>query len=165
MNAWRTLVEVNVPQPIARSIQPLLDALPLERAMQDLVVTGDAPVPQRDVVEHICATPEIAARPVLQAGLWLYVDDLDRSHTLSQGSEDATGSFWHGIMHRREGDFSNSHYWFNRVGQHPAMRDIPGYDPHAFIDAVSARHASCPNELVSLQRDEWVSLFTWCANR
>src|SRR5439155_27265178 len=39
------------------------------------------------------------------AGLWLWFDYLDESHSLSQDIHTPEGSFWHGIMHRREGDF------------------------------------------------------------
>src|SRR5687768_10504407 len=49
------------------------------------------------------------------AGLWLYHDFLDESHTLSQCIDTPSGSYWHAIMHRREGDFANSKYWFRRV--------------------------------------------------
>src|SRR3972149_251074 len=38
------------------------------------------------------------------AGAWLLYDYLDNSHTISQSIKTHTGSFWHGIMHRREGD-------------------------------------------------------------
>src|SRR4051812_40242009 len=48
----------------------------------------------------------------LLAGLWLYFDWLDESHRVSQSIDTPTGSFWHAIMHRREGDFSNSKYWY-----------------------------------------------------
>lgn len=59
-----------------------------------------------------------------RAGLLLLNDDLEGSHALSQQIESATGSFWHAIMHRREGDFSNSKYWWRRVGDHPAYDDV-----------------------------------------
>src|SRR4029079_6033740 len=52
------------------------------------------------------------------AGLWLVYDFLDESHRISQDIDTSTGSFWHGVMHRREGDFSNGKYWFRRVGSH-----------------------------------------------
>src|SRR5256885_1727176 len=35
----------------------------------------------------------------LLSGLWLWHDWLDSSHTISQSINNATGSFWHAIMH------------------------------------------------------------------
>ena len=58
------------------------------------------------------------------AGLWLLHDFLDESHTISQGVGTPSGSFWHGIMHRREGDFSNAKYWFHRVGHHHVYAEL-----------------------------------------
>lgn len=55
----------------------------------------------------------------IKSGLLLWNDALDESHTISQELENQTGSYWHGIMHRREPDYSNSKYWFGRVGAHP----------------------------------------------
>lgn len=60
-----------------------------------------------------------------QSALWLYHDFLVTSHTLSQQITTPTGSYWHGIMHRQEPDFSNSKYWFRKVAHHevfPAVR-------------------------------------------
>jgi hypothetical protein len=58
------------------------------------------------------------------AGLWLLAGELDRSHTLSQSIETAVGAYWHGIMHRREGDFWNSKYWFRRVCRQPVLAEL-----------------------------------------
>lgn len=55
----------------------------------------------------------------IKSGLLLWNDALDESHTISQELTNQTGSYWHGIMHRREPDYSNSKYWFGRVGTHP----------------------------------------------
>lgn len=56
----------------------------------------------------------------LKAGLHLFNDSLDQSHSYSQEIEDdATGCYWHGIMHRMEGDYFNANYWFHSAGVHP----------------------------------------------
>ena len=64
------------------------------------------------------------------AGVWLLHDYLDESHTISQRIDTPSGSFWHGIMHRREGDFSNAKYWF---------RPLRPRDKTAYL-AVIAQH-------------------------
>lgn len=58
------------------------------------------------------------------AGLWLMYDHLDESHSISQSIDTPTGSYWHAIMHRREGDFDNAKYWFRRVGMHPIFAPL-----------------------------------------
>jgi hypothetical protein len=55
----------------------------------------------------------------VKSGLLLWNDDLDGSHTIAQDLDDAHGAYLHGVMHRREPDYSNSKYWFRRVGAHP----------------------------------------------
>ena len=59
-----------------------------------------------------------------KSGLLLWNDALNASHNISQGLENQTGSYWHGIMHRREPDYSNSKYWFGRVGTHPIFPQL-----------------------------------------
>ena len=156
---------MDLPEPVAHAVAPLLQSLPLDRAMPELVVVETPGNDMAGMVETMLRDATLRDRPELKAGLWLYVDQLDRSHTESQGLDDATGAFWHGIMHRREGDFSNSHYWFNRVGRHPVMDQIDDYDGHAFIDEVEAviRKGRADEALVERQRREWVALFEWCA--
>jgi hypothetical protein len=58
------------------------------------------------------------------AGLWLRYNFLSDSHRISQDLETPEGSYWHGIMHRREGDFDNAMYWFRRVGSHPVFDEL-----------------------------------------
>ena len=60
----------------------------------------------------------------VRSGLLLWTDALDVSHVVSQQIHTKTGSYWHGIMHRREPDYSNSKYWFGRVGNHPVFPDL-----------------------------------------
>lgn len=54
----------------------------------------------------------------LKAGLLLWNDQLDDSHTIAQSLDTQEGSYWHGIMHRMEKDYSNAKYWFVRTGKH-----------------------------------------------
>ncbi len=151
---------LELPQEIADACAPLFEALPLDQAMGRLL--GSDPQ-QTALVEKILRSPALAERPELAAGLWLYAGDLDRSHTISQGLEDATGSYWHGIMHRREGDFSNSHYWMRRTVGHPLRQSRPDLDPDRFIDQVAAVSGEDDPALVARQREEWKALFEWCA--
>ena len=58
------------------------------------------------------------------AGLWLWFDYLTESHEVSQRISSTTGSYWHGIMHRREPDYPNAKYWFDRVGEHPVFNPL-----------------------------------------
>src|SRR5215471_10239995 len=55
--------------------------------------------------QPIANTDDAAA---LLAALWLWHDWLEQSHKIAQTLQTGSGSFWHAIMHRREGDFSNS---------------------------------------------------------
>ncbi|WP_091168501.1 hypothetical protein [Paenibacillus sp. 1_12] len=66
-------------------------------------------------------TDQLAYVHAVQSGLHLLNESLDKSHTLSQDIHNTTGSYWHGIMHRMEGDYSNSKYWFHQVGDHPVF--------------------------------------------
>jgi len=61
---------------------------------------------------------------VIRALLLLWHDHLDAAHEISQGINNADGSFVHAIMHRREPDYWNSNYWWRRVGPHPAYAEL-----------------------------------------
>jgi hypothetical protein len=64
---------------------------------------------------------------LVRAGaLWLY-GFLDETHQLVQSDHTAEGSYWHALMHRSEGDYSNSMYWYDKVGRHaifPLFRKV-----------------------------------------
>jgi len=164
-----------------------------------LVPSGEGVATARDLLRGVQPAELIAAGSVAQpdeanallAGLWLYFDWLDESHRISQSIDTPTGSFWHAIMHRREGDFSNSKYWYARCASHPSMQTLAvqaprlintmpadksllrliatGWNPNAFVDLVEQVHKS-PDDprhaaAVALQRLEWQVLFDECARR
>jgi hypothetical protein len=105
------------------------------------------------------------------AGLWMLHDFLDESHNFSQNIATSSGSYWHGIMHRREGDFSNAKYWFDRVGDHPVfasltMADGLAWDAYQFVDDCQRAIRSCDEAQIAvlreLQHREWQALFDHC---
>jgi hypothetical protein len=57
--------------------------------------------------------------------LHLLNDDLNSAHVLCQAHEDeSTANYIHMIVHRREGDFSNTRYWVMRTGAHPLLSTL-----------------------------------------
>jgi hypothetical protein len=162
------------------------------------VVHGDGNEEARPILEmlqpdQLLSVPVVhpAAARAMLAGLWLWHDWLAESHAISQALHDSTGSFWHAIMHRREGDFSNSKYWFAKVGRHPilpaigvqvgaAINPLPadksllrlmrdGWDPSALVDLVEdvCRLPDDPRlpTVVAIQRIEWQMLFDHCTRQ
>ena len=102
----------NTPSPPGLGPERRADALPLSKLENDL----EFAVLQSGV-------SSVHADLVRSAAL-LWHDHLDASHTLSQDIRSSDGSFLHGIMHRREPDYPNAKYWFNRAGVHDAFPDI-----------------------------------------
>ena len=123
----------------------------------------------------------------LRCGLLLLNDDLHASHDISQSIKTSTGSFWHAIMHRREGDASNANYWWRLTGEHPAFalifenarkylqnrsepkaRDfaekMEREDKWNPVDFTQACSDAGPNDewLRGLQLLEMTTLMTWC---
>jgi hypothetical protein len=126
-----------------------------------------------------------------RAGLFLLYDCFDESHTISQSIESPSGSYWHGILHRREPDYGNAKYWFRRFGVHPvfeplavAARELAAavtaqepdrtatflteqetWDPFRFVDlcaAATQERATCELLCRQIQRRECELLFDYC---
>jgi len=142
-------------QTLAGKIQEIFQLLPLEESMSALRASVEGDERTRKLVASLSAPAEILA------GLWLYLDDLNRSHPIAQDIDTPTGSYWHAIIHRREGDFSNSKYWYRRVGDHPVIAQLD-YDPFTFVDECQEDGGQNSLKLVESQRREWKALFDWC---
>ena len=108
------------------------------------------------------------------SGLFLYFSCLKEAHDLLHTFGGIDGAYWHGIMHRMEGDAFNANYWFRRIPAHPVFPALRreaaelGYapsgrewDPFAFTAfcAVSANEDLAKR----IQLAEWQLLFDYCA--
>ncbi len=143
----------------------------------ELVPGGPLECPQLDMLRSMSAEDLLDGAAVLsreaadcvRSGLFLYFRSLDESHRISQGIRTSSGSYWHGIMHRQEGDWSNSKYWFRRTGSHPVFAELERetghpWDPFAFVDRCAAAEAggSVAGPLIEIQMLEWEALMRHC---
>ncbi len=100
----------------------------------------------------------------VKSALLLWNDALDDSHDISQGVRSKTGSYWHGIMHRREPDYSNSKYWFARVGSHPIFPELRRHVLN-ILKADSSQSAQLDRYAEAIEHDDnWDApqFIDWC---
>lgn len=113
---------------------------------------------------------------LIRAGLLYAFDAVNESHRIIQEIESDEASYWHGMCHRREGDFENSRYWFRRTGRlsvftelharaadlSPLMARQLDWDPYLFVgQCEQARFGGDldQKELIALQRMEFEVMF------
>lgn len=123
---------------------------------------------------------DAAAAQACVAGLLLARDRFHDSHAVSQDLATAEGSYWHGILHRREPDAVNAKYWMRQVGRHPvhgplaaATRQLAGerflergaWNAARFVDACTAGGEGDLEAgiLMAIQAKEVELLLAWCA--
>ena len=138
------------------------------RKLADLLLVRDPLPPLVPAkIYNAALTPEIENSGVsglAKIGLHLLNDDLEASHVLAQAHEgEPLADYWHAIIHRREGDYGNSRYWFGRVGRAPILAEIYGADPAApalFVERCRAVGRGRDAALEQFQRDEIARLLT-----
>src|SRR4051812_40497075 len=116
---------------------------------------------------------------LVRGGLLYALDAIHEAHAIFQDAKGDFGSYWHGMMHRREGDFDNARYWFRRSGRLPFYATLhrtvgeewpiaarqSDWDPYLFTgECEQARFgAETEQELAKVQRLEFDAVFdyTW----
>ena len=168
----------------------------LGKIRQDIPLLGLTPAydlsePWPNRIAHLSDEELLGVEPVdpamaacIRSGLLLRGDFQEASHNLSQAISSPEGSYWHAIMHRLEPDYSNSKYWFNRVGPHPVFEQLaeqapsitkaeilaeftsPAWDPFGYTDACEAavrgQLENCRLDLEQLQELEFDLLLAHC---
>lgn len=119
-----------------------------------------------------------SAFALVRGGLLYAVDALDPAHAIFQEASGDLGSYWHGMMHRREADFENARYWFRRAGAQPFFNALHGaasevspdmarqsnWDPYLFTgQCEQVRHGAeeLAGEMAKLQRIEFEAIFDY----
>ena len=81
----------------------------LNRQLDEVLIQADVPATSAEMV---------------RATVLLWHDHLDAAHGIVQDVETKDGSYIHAILHRREPDYGNAKYWFQRVGAHPCYGEL-----------------------------------------
>ena len=148
--------------------EPLAWDLPGKiRDAADATLAGDATI------------TDARAFTLVRAALLYAVDDLDAAHRIFQDEPGDLGSYWHGMTHRREGDFDNARHWFRRAGRlpcfskmheaarehSPTMAKQPTWDAYLLTgqcEQVKFGAAEILPECAALQRVEFEVLLDYC---
>jgi hypothetical protein len=155
-------------------LMKLIPSEPLDYPLlQQLRATNDATLSDQKTIG------KPAMFTLVRGGLFYALDAIDEAHKIFQDSPGDLGSYWHGMMHRREGDFDNARYWFRRAGTLPVFGELhrqaseysavmarqSNWDPYLFTgECEQARFGETESlkELSHLQRLEFEALFDYC---
>ncbi|MEM9702035.1 MAG: hypothetical protein AAF907_06290 [Planctomycetota bacterium] len=144
--AFGLLLE-EAPETVAGFVRPVLppagSSEPLHDRVGETTAEGEAILPRLRETPGDRLLRDHPGRPALivKAGLLLLHGDLDHAHRLVQSFEgDRDADAWHALVHRLEGDYGNSGYWWSRVGDHPFFNCLAKehyvrrWDPQAFTE-------------------------------
>ena len=101
----------------------------IQRLLAADAVTAKTELDPLDPADLVAPMPVVsrADAALVKAALYLRHGWLAECHRLCQPVPSPNGSYWHGILHRHEGDLDNSRYWYRQVGAHPVLDAIGGY--------------------------------------
>jgi len=139
-------------------MNPLPETHPLHAAAATLLARTDAPLCPKAPWQPGLLAGARAESYNLLALLHLLNDDLDAAHKLVQAHEDdSTANYIHQLVHRREGDWSNTRYWVSKTGAHPFYVELGQGTARERVDR-------CQSGAPSAAADSWeeqVRLLDW----
>ena len=116
---------------------------------------------------------KLAVAEIGRAALYLWNDEIEKAHIIAQQTSTKTGSLVHGVLHRRQPDYTNAKYWLRQIGKHPVWsvlkKEMPGWDPILFVDqcqrAEKEKVGLSLKELETIQNRELELLVEHCFER
>ena len=107
----------------------------------------DSNSPQNDEerLGQLLANSRLPTDSLITAMLWLRIGVIDKPHKIVQEGRTTIASYLHGIVHRMEGDYWNSKYWFKQV------RDIRLLGPLSNLMEQSLKDQSLSSTAASLK--------------
>jgi hypothetical protein len=173
--------------PVAKELVSKAQAVACPKTLMFSAPDGSAQALLRQMTDQTVSKNRRVRMPhdaqALQAALWLLFDFMTESHDISQQIATPSGSYWHGILHRREPDAFNAKYWMARVGEHPIFPELlqdaadlaadnaelsnklatlKTWDARWFTDQCCTIHDGPATEiLLAIQRREWTLLFDY----
>ncbi|KAF8576412.1 hypothetical protein K439DRAFT_1640519 [Ramaria rubella] len=106
----------------------------------------------------------------VKAALHLLNDDIERCHNIAQSNEGvSTFDYLHAILHRRERDYWNSKWWFNRIS-HPLLSQLyRSTSPQKFVDEVETaeriQSVDMQERLKKQQMEEMVKIAEYAVDK
>ena len=104
--------------------QPLHDWLHSLPHTLPLRATTCSPMYQDKRLEYWIAESNLPADSLVTAMLWLRQGVIDPTHAIVQNGKSPLASYLHGVVHRLEGDYWNSKYWFRQVRDIRLLRSL-----------------------------------------
>ncbi len=106
---------------LSEPLQNWLKSLPPTMPMR---ATTNSPMIEGKRLEHWIAESNLPADSLVAAMLWLRIGLIDPTHEIVQAETTPLGSYLHGVVHRLEGDYWNSKYWFRQVRDNRLLQSI-----------------------------------------
>jgi hypothetical protein len=158
-------------------MRPLVESIPanwpvnIKSVFENSASFQSVPAPSHPSIESGTAAGAIAKeasshekhalkRRLLEAFLLYALDDIHAAHSIFQEEDNFFGSYGHGMMHRREGDFWNANYWFRRAGNPRRLCFPENRSPHE-ITGLCEKSLKSPSTLpqtLLILHQEWVLL-------